>query len=124
MGVAHRHHRLRADRVPAGALSALEFALLGPLAAVLVLVAIPRAFAIESACLGELGAVSTEGDSYTGAFVALGTLGWLGVFVGVILASIAERPAIVIGLPVLWFAVLVLAALAVAAVIGPVACPT
>jgi len=124
MGAAHRHHRLRADRIPAGVVSALEFVLLGPLAAVLVLVAVPRAFGIESACLGELGAVSTEGDSYVAAFVVVGTLGWLGVFVGVILASIAERPAVVIGLPALWSAVLVLAALAVAAVIGPVACPT
>ena len=124
MGVAHRRHRLLAVRVPAGVLSALEFVLLGPLAAALALVAVPRAFGIESACLGELGVVSTVGDSYVAAFVVVGTLGWLGVFVGVILASIAEQPAIMIALPALWFAVLVLAALAVAAVIGPVACPS
>lgn len=123
MGAAHHRRGLRAVRVSAGVLSALEFVLLGPLAAALVLVAVPRGYGIESACLGGLGAVSTEGDSYVAAFVVAGTLGWLGVFVGVILASIAERPAIMLALPALWFAVLVLAAVTVAAAIGPVACP-
>jgi hypothetical protein len=104
-------------------LSTLEFLVLGPLAAVLVLVLIPRASGIESSCSGPFGLVSTEGDTYVGAMVALGTFGWIATFLGVVYASIAESRAAVLLLPAVFFAVLVLAGLVAATVIGPSHCP-
>lgn len=101
----------------------LEFALLAPLAAIVVLDSIPDAFGIESSCVGPLGTVATEGDTYVQGFVVLGTLGWLGVFAGVLAAGIAERRSLALLLPVAWFVVLVLVALAAAAAIGPAPCP-
>jgi hypothetical protein len=111
------------NRVPAGLVSTLEFLVLGPLAAVLVLVVIPRAFGVESACSGPLGFVSTDGDTYVGAMVALGTFGWIVTFLGVVYAGIAESRGVVLLLPAVFFAVLVLAGLAAAIVIGPSHCP-
>ena len=65
------------NRIPAGVVSTLGFVLLGPLAGVLVLVAIPDAFGIASSCLTETGTVTTAGDVYVRSFAVLGTLGWL-----------------------------------------------
>ena len=113
----------RLARIPPGLVSALGFALLGPLAAVLVLVAFPRAFGIESACVSETGSVTTDGDVYVSAFAVLGTAGWLAVFLAVMYASIAERPRVVMLLPAVWAAVLVVAALVAAVVVGPAPCP-
>jgi hypothetical protein len=114
----------RLARVPAGVVSAFEFLLLGPLAAVLLLGVIPRAFEIESACVGRFGVVGTVGDTYVAAVGALATLGWLGTFLGVLYAGIAENRVLVVLLPALWFGCLVLGALAAAIVIGPALCPT
>jgi hypothetical protein len=111
------------DRWPAGVITTLGFVVLGPLAGVLVLVAIPDAFGIESSCVTATGAVTTAGDSYVAAFAVLGSVGWLAVFLGVIFAGIVERPAVGMLLPALWFAVLVSAALVAAAAIGPAPCP-
>lgn len=115
---------MRFARIPAGVVSALGFVVLGPLAAVLVLVTIPDAFQVESSCVTQTGAVATDGDVYAGAFAVLGTLGWFAVFLGVIYASIAERPRLVMLLPAVWFVALVAAALAAAAFVGPALCPT
>jgi hypothetical protein len=109
--------------VPAGAVSAFEILVLGLLAAYLVLVVIPGAFEIESSCVGRLGVQSTDGDSYIGGLVAVGTLGWLGVFLGTIWASIADKPRMVVLLPALWFAAFVLGALVLAIWVGPQPCP-
>lgn len=111
-------------RLPVGFLSALEFVLLAPAALIIVLVVVPRSVGIESSCVGPFGAVATSGDTYVAGFVTLGTLGWLGVLVGVIFAAIAERPRLVLLLPALWFAVLVAAALVVALAMGPTPCPS
>ena len=111
------------DRLPTGALSALAFLVLGPAAAVLVLVAIPRGFEIESSCVTPGGAQKTAGDTFVAAFALLGSLGWVVAFLGAIYASIADRRGVVLLLPLVWFAVLVLSALAVAAWLGPVPCP-
>lgn len=112
------------DRLPTGALSALAFLLLGPAAAVLVFVAIPRGFEIESSCVTAGGSQKTSGDTFVAAFALLGTLGWIVAFLGAIYASIADRRGIVVLLPLAWFAVLVLAALTAAAWLGPVQCPS
>lgn len=111
------------DRLPTGALSALAFLLLGPAAAVLVLVAIPRGFEIESSCVTSGGVQKTAGDTFVAAFALLGTLGWIVAFLGAIYASIADRRGVVVLLPLVWFAVLVFSALVVAALLGPVPCP-
>lgn len=113
----------RFGHLPAGVVSTLEFVVLAPLALLVVLVAVPRAVGIESSCVGPLGAVSTHGDTYVAAFVALGTFGWLGVFVGVIFAAIAERPRLMLLLPALWFVVLVGASLVAALALGATPCP-
>jgi hypothetical protein len=112
------------DRVPVGLLAALETILLGALAAALVLYVFPRGFAIESQCVGPTGQQTTAGDTYVGAVVVFGTLGWLAVFIGALYGSIAERRGLVLLLPLVWFAVLVLSALVAAALVGPVACPS
>ena len=111
------------ERIPAGVVSTLGFVLLGPLAGVLVLVVIPDAFGIESSCLTATGTVTTAGDAYVRSFAVLGTLGWLGVVGGAIFAGIVGQRAVVMLLPILWFVVLVLAALVAATVVGPVPCP-
>ena len=98
------------ERIPAGPVSALEFLLLGLAAAFLVLLAFPSLFTIESSCVGAHGVQSTAGDTYIEGFVVAGTLGWLGVLIGTICASIADRRNIVLLLPLLWFLTLVLAA--------------
>lgn len=105
-------------------MSVLEFLLLGVAAALLVLVVIPRTFAIESSCIGETGVQRTAGDTYVAGFVVLGTLGWIGAFLGAIYASIADRRGVVVLIPVVWFLALVLAALAVAVALGRVPCPS
>jgi hypothetical protein len=112
------------DRLPAGPLAALEMVLLGALAAVLVLYVFPRAFAIESQCVGPTGQVTTAGDTYVAAVVVLGTLGWIGVFLGALYGSIAERRGLVLLLPLAWFVVLVATAFIVAALVGPAPCPS
>jgi len=111
------------NRIPAGVVSTLGFVLLGPLAGVLVLVAIPDAFGIASSCLTETGTVTTAGDVYVRSFAVLGTLGWLVVLAGVIFASIVGQRTVVMLLPALWFVALVLAALIAATVVGPAPCP-
>lgn len=113
----------RLARIPPGLVSAVGFALLGPLAAVLVLVVFPRVFGIDSACVTATGSVTTDGDVYVSAFAVLGTAGWLAVFLGVVYASIAERTRAVMLLPAAWFAALVAAALVAAALVGPAPCP-
>jgi hypothetical protein len=123
-GSATRRERPLFERLPVGVLNAVETILLGVVAAALVLYVFPDVFAIESSCLGETGQQTTVGDTYIAAFVMLGTLGWLGVFLATIFASIADRRDVVVLLPVVWFLALVLTALAVAVVIGPVSCPT
>ncbi len=112
------------ERIPAGVVGTLGFVLLGPLAGVLVLVAIPDSAGIESSCLTATGAVTTSGDAYVSSFAVLGTLGWLVVAAGVIYASIVGQRKLVVLLPALWFVALVLAALIAATVVGPVPCPT
>lgn len=112
------------ERAPAGAIGALEFLLLAPASAYLVLVAIPRAFGIESSCVGPTGSQQTSGDTYIAAFVLLGAAGWLGSFVGVLLASLAGRRGLVMLVPLAWAVVLVLAGLTVAALVGAVPCPS
>ena len=66
------------------------------------------------------GARRTAGDTFVAAFALFGSLGWIVAFLGAISASIADRRGVVLLLPLVWFAVLVLAALAVAAWLGPV----
>lgn len=111
------------DRIPVGAIGAFETLLLGALAALLVLYVFPRVFAIESSCVGPTGVQTSAGDTYVGAFVVLGTLGWLAVFLGLIYVSIAERRDVIVLLPLVWFVALVLPALAVAVLLGPEPCP-
>ena len=65
----------------------------------------------------------TGGDTYVAGFVVVGTLGWLGVFLGTIYASMAARRDIVVLLPLLWFLTLVVAALVVGVLLGPEPCP-
>lgn len=111
------------ERISAGVVSAVAIVLLGMLAAPLVLIAVPRAFGIEWACIGETGVQRTAGDTYIEALAVLGTIGWLAVLVGAIYASIAERRRLVVLLPTLWFVSLVSAALVAAAAVGPAPCP-
>jgi amino acid transporter len=113
----------RSFRMTAGWLSVVEMLVLGPAAAILVLGAIPSAFEVEWACVGATGSVRTAGDTYVAAFATLGTMGWLGVLVALIYAEIAGWQRLVAVLPLVWFAVLVAAALVAAAVIGPEPCP-
>jgi hypothetical protein len=97
--------------------------ILGPAAAILVLGVIPDAFEIEWACVGRLGVERTSGDTYAAAFGVFGTLGWLAVLAGAIYAEIVGARRLAAVLPVVWFVLLVGAALVTAAAIGPQLCP-
>jgi hypothetical protein len=120
-----RHARRRwVEHVPFGPLGALAFLILGLAAAALVLVVIPRGFDIESSCITATGLQRTGGDDYVGAFVLLGTLGWLATFLGMIFANIADRRRLAALLPFVWFSGLLVAALAVAILVGPAPCPS
>jgi len=119
----NRELRSWAVCVPVGFLSALEILVLGLLAAILVLFAIPSLFGIEWSCVGEYGVQRTAGDTYVAGFVVAGTFGWLGVFLCTMFANIAGRHGIVVLLPILWFLVLVLAALTFGLLVGPETCP-
>jgi Na+/H+-dicarboxylate symporter len=104
-------------------LSVLEMVVLGPLAALLVLILIPSAFDVEWACIGHVGTVRTPGDEYIATFAVFGTVGWFAVLVSAVFAGIFEARRVAAILPLVWFAVLVGAALVVAASIGPELCP-
>jgi len=122
MDAAAREPRARPARAHVGVVNLLSTLVLGLLAAVLVIEVIPRLFDIESSCLSTRG-VQRAGEEYFDALVVGGTLGWLGVAVASIYASIADRPRIVLLLPLAWFLTFVLLALIVAAAIGPAPCP-
>jgi hypothetical protein len=110
-------------RFPVGSLSVLEILVLGPLAAFLVLHVIPSAFGVEWECVGEYGRERVAGDSYLAGFSVAGTFGWIAVIVGVLFAQIGESKNLVLLLPIVWFVVLVLTALLVAASMGSQLCP-
>ncbi len=120
LSTSQRYFRRFAARLPLGV---IEILLLAPLAAILVLVAIPRMFDIESNCVGTYGVESGAGGSYFDGLSVAGTFGWLLVIVAVLFAHIAERPRLAALLPLAWFAVLVLTALVVAVSAGPLPCP-
>jgi hypothetical protein len=108
----------------AGLAAFLEIALLGPLAALLVLWAIPRLFGIESECVLQSGGVEHGvGDSYQAGVAVFGTFGWLLVSIGVVFARIADSRRSAVLLPLAWFLLFVAAALIVAMAIGPQPCP-
>lgn len=113
----------RSRRVGSGWLSVLEIVVLGPLAAYLVLLAIPWLFEIESECIGPYGVQPVAGDSYFAGVSVAGTLGWLAVIAGAIYAQIADSPRLAALLPVGWFVVFVSGSLIVAAAMGPQLCP-
>jgi hypothetical protein len=97
---------------------------LGILAAVLVLWAIPSLFEIEWECIAGAGGVeSGKGDSYLSGVVVFGTLGWLLVAIGVVYAQIFGSRRGTLLLPAVWFATFVLGALIVATALGPQPCP-
>ena len=107
-----------------GAFVALEILVLGALAASLVLVVFPWAFTIESDCIGAFGQQRITGDSYFAAAAVAGTVGWLGVLLGVIYARISESTRLATLLPLVWFVVFVGGFLVAAAAIGPQVCPS
>jgi hypothetical protein len=113
----------RPRRVGAGWLSVLEVVVLGPLAAYVVLLAIPSVFEIESQCVGPYGVQRIAGDSYFAGAGVGGTLGWLAVIGGAIYAQIADSPRLVVLLPIAWFLAFVSGSFIVAAALGAQLCP-
>lgn len=113
----------RSRRVGSGWLGVLEIIVLGPLAAYLVLKAIPSVFEIESQCVGRYGRQRITGDSYFAGASVAGTFGWLAVIVGAIYAQIADSPRLAVLLPVAWFLAFVSGSLIVAAAMGAQLCP-
>lgn len=105
-------------------LSVLEMLILGPLAAYLVLGAIPDAFDVEWSCVSSGGMERSGGEDYIATFAVLGSLGWFAVLTGSIFAGIADARRLAAILPVAWFVILVGAALVGAATLGPAACPS
>jgi hypothetical protein len=105
-------------------LSVLEMLILGPLAAYLVLGAIPDAFDVEWSCLSTIGTERTGGEDYIAGFAVFGSLGWFAVLAGSIFAGIADARRLAATLPFAWFVILVGSALVAAATIGPAACPS
>jgi hypothetical protein len=107
-----------------GTLGFLEILVLGTLAAVLTLWAIPSAIGIEWECLAGSGGVEPgSGDFYLSGVVVLGTVGWLLVSIGVLYAQIFESRRGALLLPAAWFVAFVLGTLTVALVLGSQPCP-
>ena len=115
-------HHLRSS--VSGSLGLLEILVLGPLAAFLVVYLIPSLVGLDSNCVGALGPQRMSGDTYNAGMMVLGTFGWLLVGAGVLYARIAESERLAVLLPVAWFLLLVLSALAIAAAMGPESCPS
>ena len=113
------HHRRSSL---SGSLGLLEILLLGSLAAFLVVYLIPSLVGLDSNCVGASGLQRVSGDTYNAGMMVLGTFGWLLVGVGVLFARIAESERFALLLPVAWFLLLVLSALAIAAAMGPESC--
>ena len=122
MELADRSRPPRLHRVPVGLVSLASMLVLGVLAAFLVVDVIPRLFTIEPSCVSAGGWQGSTGESYFDAVMVIGTFGWLGVAVGAIYASIADRRRVVLLLPVAWFLALVTFALTLAIVVGPAIC--
>lgn len=116
---ASRGHRLH---LGSGHLTAAEILVLAPLAAFLVLWAIPDAFDVQWGCVPTSGVGRTSGDAYVAGFGVVGTLGWILVGLVVLFASITGWRRVSAALPIAWFTVLVLGALLVAFAIGPQVC--
>jgi hypothetical protein len=88
----------------------------------LVLVVIPNGFDVEWGCFGGSGSLHTRADTYVDAFAVGGALGWL-IAAGVTaVVYTAGRRLVALAVPLAWFSVLVLAAVGVAASIGPLPC--
>jgi hypothetical protein len=121
MQIAHRQTP-PGPRVPVGVVSAVSMLLLGAIAAGVSVELIPRLLSIESSCITSQGWTRSDGDSYFGTVVVVGTFGWLGVGVATIYASIAERRSAVLLLPVAWFIAFLTFAFTMAAAIGPAPC--
>jgi hypothetical protein len=122
MQVANQSRTSPLDRVPVGLVSLASMLVLGVLAAFLVIEVIPRLFTIEPACISTGGWQGSTGESYLDSVMVIGTFGWLGVAVGTVYASIADRRRVVLLLPVAWFIALVVFALTLAIVVGPAIC--
>lgn len=105
-------------------LSVLEMLILGPLAAYLVLGAIPDAFDVEWSCVSSAGMERSGGEDYIASFAVFGTLGWFAVLTGSIFAGIADARRLAAILPLAWFLILVGSALVAAATLGPAVCPS
>ena len=114
--------RLRRPSMPWGLLVGLEVVTLAFLSAMLVLVVIPNRFDVEWGCFGGSGSLHTGADTYVDGFAVGGALGWL-VATGVTAVVYAVgRQLVALAVPLVWFGALVLAALGVAALIGPLPC--
>lgn len=114
--------RLRRPSMPWGLLVGLEVVTLAFLSAMLVLVVIPNSFDVEWGCFGGSGSLHTRADAYVDGFAVAGALGWL-VATGVTAVVYAVgRQLVALAVPLVWFGALVLAALGVAALIGPLPC--
>jgi hypothetical protein len=122
MQLAGQDPSSRLDRLPVGLMSLALTIVLGALAAVLAIAVIPGLFTVEPACVSAGGWQGSSGESYFDAVMVVGTFGWLGVAVGTIFASIADRRRVVLLLPAVWFTALVVFALTLAIVVGPAIC--
>lgn len=100
----------------------IEVLVLAPLAAILVLLAIPSWFEIDWGCVSTTGVMRTSGDVYITTFGVLGTLGWLLVVMAALFANVTGSSRFASVLPIAWFSVLVVSALVTAAAIGPQPC--
>lgn len=114
----HHHHWLPS----VGVVSALEALALGVLAFILVFVVIPDAFSVDWGCVGRGGFSRTAGDTYASFFAVFGTVGWFAALGATTLANATGKSKLALAIPLAWFSVLTLGAVALAASIGPLAC--
>ena len=117
-----RRHRLRRPDMPWGLLAGLEVVALAFLSAMLVLIVIPNGFEVEWGCFGQSGSLHTGADTYVAGFAVGGALGWLLTALITAFVYASGRRLVALAVPLVWFGVLVLAAVGVAASIGPLAC--
>lgn len=123
-GATVPEHRASRRRLPLSSerVMWIEVLVLAPLAALLVLLAIPSWLDIGWGCVTATGATRTAGDTYITAFGVLGTLGWLLVVMVALFVNVTGSSRVAALLPIGWFTALVTSALVAAAAIGPQPC--
>jgi hypothetical protein len=121
-GAVRQTTRLHRPAMPWGLLAGLEVLALALLSGWLVLDLYPSAFDLHWGCVSSSGELHSSADTYIAVFAVGGALGWLVAAAATAIAHASGKRRVAAVIPIAWFALLSLGALAVAQHIGPITC--